>query len=201
MGDLLEYKGYKGTVEYNDYDNILRGNIVCIDELVTYEARDTYRLKYEFKQAVDNYIKYKTPKLTGWERVPVGLVHKFIGQHGIEESYDTYGAISNILYNNANYFSNDEKANEINDNQTLWRKLKRFADEHNNGLEPDKFYISQNIDGKLYVNHDHYNTRFMEVYFSSEELAKEALDRFRSELEKHFGIKGDNNEIYKNGTL
>src|SRR5690606_16435491 len=56
MKDVLTYKGYYGTVSYSADDEMLHGNIIGINDLVTYEAESTFGLKQAFHEAVDDYL-------------------------------------------------------------------------------------------------------------------------------------------------
>lgn len=56
MKNLIYYKGYYGTVEYSEDDDILFGQIAFIRDAITYEAEDIKTLKHEFYNAVDDYI-------------------------------------------------------------------------------------------------------------------------------------------------
>jgi len=54
---MLEYKGYLGSVEYSDEDEVLRGRLECIRDLVTYEGKDVKRIRAAFQEAVDDYLE------------------------------------------------------------------------------------------------------------------------------------------------
>jgi predicted HicB family RNase H-like nuclease len=56
MTSMLEYKGYTGSVEYSDEDEVLHGRLEFIRDLVTYEATDAKGLKHAFHEAVDDYL-------------------------------------------------------------------------------------------------------------------------------------------------
>ena len=56
MSDMLEYRGYLGSVLYNDEDEILHGRLEFIRDLVTYEGQDAVSLKHAFREAVDDYL-------------------------------------------------------------------------------------------------------------------------------------------------
>ena len=56
MSTVLEYKGYFGSVEYSDEDEVLHGRLEFIRDLVTYEGTDAKGLKRAFHQAVDDYL-------------------------------------------------------------------------------------------------------------------------------------------------
>jgi predicted HicB family RNase H-like nuclease len=54
--ELLQYKGYYGTIELSK-DNIIHGKIEFIEDLVNYEATSLEMLKKEFNIAVDFYLE------------------------------------------------------------------------------------------------------------------------------------------------
>jgi predicted HicB family RNase H-like nuclease len=54
---MLEYKGYFGSVEYNDDDEIFHGRLEFIRDLVAYEGDDAKSLKRAFQEAVDDYLE------------------------------------------------------------------------------------------------------------------------------------------------
>ena len=56
MSDMLEYRGYLGSVLYNDEDEVLHGRLEFIRDLVTYEGQDARSLKSAFREAVDDYL-------------------------------------------------------------------------------------------------------------------------------------------------
>lgn len=56
MKNVLEYKGYSGTVEFNAADEIFFGQIAGIRDVVTFEANTVTSLKKAFKESVDDYI-------------------------------------------------------------------------------------------------------------------------------------------------
>ena len=57
MSDMLDYKGYNGTVEYSTADNVLFGRVVGIKGLISYEGDSVQALKEDFKNAVDDYLE------------------------------------------------------------------------------------------------------------------------------------------------
>ncbi|MFN4011113.1 MAG: type II toxin-antitoxin system HicB family antitoxin [Pannonibacter sp.] len=56
MSQLLEYKGYLGSIEFSADDEVLHGRLEFIRDLVTYEADDARGLKIAFEEAVDDYL-------------------------------------------------------------------------------------------------------------------------------------------------
>jgi predicted HicB family RNase H-like nuclease len=57
MKNVLEHKGYTGTVEFSAPDEIFFGRINGIRDVVTFEADTVSKLKKAFKEAVEDYLK------------------------------------------------------------------------------------------------------------------------------------------------
>ena len=55
--NVLEYKGYIGTVEFSAADNILFGKVIGINGLVSYEGNSISTLRKDFEAAVDNCLE------------------------------------------------------------------------------------------------------------------------------------------------
>ncbi|MFQ9705954.1 MAG: type II toxin-antitoxin system HicB family antitoxin [Limosilactobacillus pontis] len=53
---LLKYKGYHGTVEFSLEDNVLYGNVIDVNSLISYEGKDLAELRSDFEGAVDDYL-------------------------------------------------------------------------------------------------------------------------------------------------
>lgn len=56
MKNILNYKGFIGTVNYSTEDEILFGKIEEINDLVTFEGKNVEEIKNAFYEAVDDYI-------------------------------------------------------------------------------------------------------------------------------------------------
>jgi len=54
--NLMEYKGYSGTVEYSAADNVLHGRVVDIRGYVSYEGDSLDVLRKCFEETVDVYL-------------------------------------------------------------------------------------------------------------------------------------------------
>jgi predicted HicB family RNase H-like nuclease len=57
MSDVMEYKGYCGSVEYSVADNILFGKVLGITGLISYEGESVQALQQDFEGAVDDYLE------------------------------------------------------------------------------------------------------------------------------------------------
>ena len=136
-----------------------------------------------------DYEEYIEPKpLTGWERVGENesyyniscncYVEKLIEERCMEDKY---------YYEDANYFSTEEKAEEINFKQTLFRKLQRFSDENGGNENERRYYIVYNsFTDEIKVNYSSYLVGVSEVRFTSKETAQQAIELFKEDLVKYF---------------
>lgn len=57
MKNTLNYKGFIGSVNYSDEDQVLYGKIEGINDFVTYESTEVGDLIKQFKISVDAYIE------------------------------------------------------------------------------------------------------------------------------------------------
>ena len=55
-GEILQYKGYRGSVEYSPEDHILYGKVLGVRGLFSYEGRTREDLEADFRQEVDAVI-------------------------------------------------------------------------------------------------------------------------------------------------
>ena len=55
--NILEYKGFFGTVEIDMTREVCHGKVLLVGDLVRYEASKPKRLRREFEYAVDDYIE------------------------------------------------------------------------------------------------------------------------------------------------
>ncbi len=79
MSNMLEHRGYLGSVLYSDEDETFHGRLEFIRDLVTYEANDAVGLKSAFQEAVDDYLllceeQKRAPDIPGNIR-PEGSLH------------------------------------------------------------------------------------------------------------------------------
>lgn len=54
----LTHKGYTGTIEASVEDSCLHGQILFIEDIITYEGTTVEDIKTSFKEAVDRYLAY-----------------------------------------------------------------------------------------------------------------------------------------------
>ena len=56
MKNTIEYKGYIGSVEFSEEDNILFGKVVGVSSLISYEGTTVAELIDNFHKSVDEYL-------------------------------------------------------------------------------------------------------------------------------------------------
>lgn len=56
MKNYLEYKGYYGSYEISEEDNVLFGKVEFIKDLISYEGENPKELKNSFQEAIDDYL-------------------------------------------------------------------------------------------------------------------------------------------------
>lgn len=57
MSNIMEYKGYIGSVEYSDEDRCLFGQLLGIRDAISYEADNVSHLRKSFEDSVDLYLE------------------------------------------------------------------------------------------------------------------------------------------------
>jgi predicted HicB family RNase H-like nuclease len=58
MKNMLQHKGFLGSVQYSDRDSIFYGKIEGIDDLVTFEGKSVDEIKKAFQEAVNDYLDF-----------------------------------------------------------------------------------------------------------------------------------------------
>ena len=56
MSNVVEYKGYYGTVEFSGEDNLFYGKVIGVNSLISFEGDTVESLKNDFKEAIDDYL-------------------------------------------------------------------------------------------------------------------------------------------------
>lgn len=57
MNDTIQYKGYVGSVEFSEADNIFYGKVMGVRSLISYEGENLQALINDFHAAVDEYME------------------------------------------------------------------------------------------------------------------------------------------------
>ena len=56
MKNILNYKGFFGSVEFSGEDDVFYGRIIGIKDRITYEGDSVKSLRKDFNAAVDEYL-------------------------------------------------------------------------------------------------------------------------------------------------
>ncbi len=56
MNNIMEYKGYVGSVEFSESDGLFFGKVLGIRSLISYEGSNASELVADFHGAVDDYL-------------------------------------------------------------------------------------------------------------------------------------------------
>ena len=57
MNDILEYKNYFATAQFNAENEVFHGKIIGINDLVSFEGTTVKELKNAFQDAVEDYLE------------------------------------------------------------------------------------------------------------------------------------------------
>ncbi len=60
MSNIMNYKGYVGSVEFSEADGVFYGKVMGIRALVSYEGTTAKELIEDFRNAVDDYLELCT---------------------------------------------------------------------------------------------------------------------------------------------
>lgn len=89
MGNL-RYKGYLGTIDYSEEDNILFGKVIGMSrDAITYEGATVDELKADFKAAIDSYLALCDENGVEPQKI-------YSGSLNIRISPDTHGRLASI---------------------------------------------------------------------------------------------------------
>ncbi len=130
-------------------------------------------------------------KKTGWEKVEEGEIYYYINSIGEISPLTEEGKLCDKnQIRCGNYFSNSALAELMAKAVGLYLRMCRWADEHNtDDCTGDKYEIGYTNGGLWDTFHLSVNHFPFVIYFSSEEIAKQALEEFEPEL----------NEVFING--
>ncbi len=136
----------------------------------------------------------KPVKKTGYERVEKNKIYNYVNENDdtewCRELFDDY---DDCRYEHANYYSDKTVAEKNARADTLMRKLRRFAVEHNdekidwNSVAQSKFFIAFNYDtGNVEIDEDTWYRTFGGIYFDEYATAQAAIEEFKDELIWYF---------------
>ena len=65
MGNTIQYKGYVGSLEFSEEDEIFYGKVMGVRSLISYEGENEKELLNDFHNAVDDYLKTCVEEVKG----------------------------------------------------------------------------------------------------------------------------------------
>lgn len=126
----------------------------------------------------------------------------FDGFFNLQSEFEEFVGFNENRYKTGNYFLTDKECEDSARVVSLWLRMKRFADEHNEGsIDFDnrgKTKISICFDDKMgQITMGYYVCvkNAFQIYFDSEETAKKAIDEFHDDLIWYFTEYGKDNKI------
>lgn len=129
-------------------------------------------------------------KVTGFERAKEGERYGFMTMFGnINFNYEEKSGNDNAFYIAANYYTDRNLAEWCKRSDTLTRRMRRWAAEHNSrsfdwsDSREDALHIAYNMARASFNFQSSYHKHFVEsVYFATEEIAEEAIKVFGDEI-------------------
>ena len=55
---MMEYKGYKATVEYDDSIRMLHGRVIGTRDVITFQGHSVEQLESAFADSIDDYLEF-----------------------------------------------------------------------------------------------------------------------------------------------
>lgn len=55
---MMTYKGYRGSVRFDDEADIFHGEITGLRDVVTFQGRTVDELKLAFQESIDDYLEF-----------------------------------------------------------------------------------------------------------------------------------------------
>lgn len=55
---MMEYKGYIGTVEYDDKARIFHGEIINTRDVITFQGKSVDEIEKAFRESIDDYLAW-----------------------------------------------------------------------------------------------------------------------------------------------
>ena len=91
MSDMIEYAGYKGSVEFSAKDRSFFGQVLFIDSLLMYHGTSIAEIEAAFKETIDSYLEFCKSR----NREPL---KPYSGSFNIRISPDDHKSLSEIAY-------------------------------------------------------------------------------------------------------
>lgn len=122
-----------------------------------------------------------------------GDIYWLVGSNGKPDwSYEFNRDSDSFRYDTHNYFQTEEEAQRYAKVLETERQLKKFADEHNSEIDwtninQEKYHLYYNYRGcKVGISNHYWTKESRVIYFSSEEIAEQAIDEIGKDKIKEY---------------
>jgi len=55
---MMKYKGYIGTIEFDDASDIIHGEVIGLKDVITFQGTTVDEVKQAFRDSVDDYLEW-----------------------------------------------------------------------------------------------------------------------------------------------
>ena len=105
MNDVLRYKGYRGVVGFSMEDAVFHGEILGINDVITFESDQASELYNAFVQSVDDYLltcakvgKKPEKEYSGTFNIRLnGIAHKLLALKAEEQGVTLNKLVGTVL--------------------------------------------------------------------------------------------------------
>ena len=112
MSNVLEYKGYIGSIEFSENDAIFYGKVQGIRSLISYEGKTATELISDFHNSIDDYLELCEQRGSEPEKAYKGTfnirispeLHKTAAIYAFEHKMSLNSVVEKAL---SGYVSND----------------------------------------------------------------------------------------------
>jgi len=73
---MMKYKSYTAKIEFDDDAVIFHGEVLGINAVITFQAKDAESLKIAFKDSVDDYLEWCLERGTEPDKPYSGNLHQ-----------------------------------------------------------------------------------------------------------------------------
>ena len=57
MTNVIEYKGYKASIEFDDEDQVIVGRVLGIEDIITFHGESVTQFEKAFHQSINSYMR------------------------------------------------------------------------------------------------------------------------------------------------
>jgi predicted HicB family RNase H-like nuclease len=57
MINVLEYKGYKASIKFDDEDQVIVGRVLGIEDIITFHGESVTQFEKAFHQSINSYMR------------------------------------------------------------------------------------------------------------------------------------------------